>query len=70
MALDEIILMGGLNHQNIIELIFCGIDTRNHWVIGMNLMENGSVRSYVQKKSNTVFARQARTSEKKLVQLL
>ena len=54
MALDEIVLMDGLNHPSIIELLFCSIDNRSHWVIGMKLMENGSLRSYTEKKSNTV----------------
>ena len=63
MALDEIVLMDGLNHPSIIELLFCSIDNRSHWVIGMKLMENGSLRSYTEKKSNIVFARQARMFE-------
>ena len=51
--------MNDLNDAFVMKLLFYSVDLRNHYVIGMPLMENGSLEDYLRNESNIIYIRSA-----------
>ena len=47
LALEELDIMNKLKNENVMSLVFISIDDRNHIVIGMDFMVNGSIEDYI-----------------------
>ena len=59
LALEELDIMNKLKNENVMSLVFISIDDRNHVVIGMDFMVNGSIEDYIKNPSASVKTRDA-----------
>ena len=59
LALEEIDIMNKLRGENVMSLLFISIDDRNHIVIGMEFMSNGSIEDYIKNGDNDILTRDA-----------
>ena len=59
MVKEELRTMCDLDNKFVMKLLFYSVDSRKHCVIGMSLMENGSLEDYLKNEEHTIYVRSA-----------